>query len=140
MLHGAADAVNTAARLAGKARKRRTRVLCSEAIRSPLMSGSTFERGRILLTPAGSVGLKGKLAPVPVYIPSFAMVSVRDQEIEAFNLVGRVEVLAHLEGFVRDRVLRAVRNGGPRVLVIEGDLGMGKSTLLNVMEHEMIPR
>jgi hypothetical protein len=139
-MHADADPVNTAARLAGKARKRGTRVMCSEAIQSPLMSGSTFERGRILLTPAGSVELKGKLLPVPVFIPVFSMVSVRDQEIEAFNLVGRLDAIALLEGFVLDRNLRDVGNGGPKVLVVEGSMGMGKSTLLNVMEHDIIPR
>jgi len=107
----------------------------------PLTSGSTSERGRVLLAPAGSEQLKGKLEPVPVFIPALSTASVRDHEIEADRLVGRADALALLEAFVQSRILLPPASGeGPEVFVLEGGLGMGKSMLLNVMEHEIIPR
>ena len=129
-----ADTVNMAARLSGKARKKAVYVLCSDRIR-PAMSGGSAEGRSVRLAPAGSEQLKGRVEPMSVFVPELAK-SRGSRSVEAAEMVGRADVLARLEAFAQSRLCPG---RGPGLLVIEGGMGMGKSMVLNVMQHRIVP-
>ena len=87
------------------------------------------------LVPAGSEQIKGREEPMSVFVPELAKFR-GSRSVEAAELVGRADVLARLEAFAKSRVCPG---SGPGLLVIEGGFGMGKSMLLNVMRHRIVP-
>ena len=130
-----ADTVNMAARLSGKARKRAVHVLCSDRIR-PAMSGIAAEGGSVRLVPAGSEQIKGRKEPMSVFVPELTKAR-GSKSVEAAELVGRADVLSQLEDFAQSIVCPG---NGPGLLVMEGGSGMGKSMVLDVMHHRIVPR
>ena len=129
-----ADTVNMAARLSGKARKKSVYVLCSDRIR-PAMAGTSADVGSVRLAPAGSEQIKGRVEPMSVFVPELTQ-SRGSRSVEAAELVGRADVLARLEAFAQSIFCPC---SGPGLLVLEGGLGMGKSTVLSVMQHRIVP-
>ena len=130
-----ADTVNMAARLSGKARKRAVYVLCSDRVR-PSTIGTSSAGGSVRLAPSGSEQVKGRIEPMSVFVPELLTQSRGSRSVEAAELVGRADVLARFEAFAQSRFSPGC---SPGLLVVEGGLGMGKSMVLNVMQHRIVP-
>jgi class 3 adenylate cyclase/tetratricopeptide (TPR) repeat protein len=80
-------------------------------------------RGRLAFEPAGSIVAKGRREPVAIYRPAGAPAVAAVREVET---VGRTLQRERLAARVREFLA-----GEPdRAVVIEGEAGMGKSTLL----------
>ncbi|HSM37135.1 MAG TPA: AAA family ATPase [Longimicrobiales bacterium] len=105
-------AINLAARLMGAAGGG---ILCDEATRTAAGERVAFGVGR-------AIPLKGFEAPVPAHVP----LTLRTARVRATDrLVGRRRESEALEG-----VLDAAVEGAGALVVVEGEAGLGKSTLL----------
>ncbi len=111
------DAVNLAARLMQRSGGG---ILCDPNTRRRAVRDIVFDAG----TP---LRLKGKRSPIWTYRPqSLAGPAARAQTRTELNMVGRRAELATLEHALQS----LVKQGPSAVIAIEGDAGVGKSTLL----------
>lgn len=85
-------------------------------------------RGQWVFEPVAPVHLKGKSKPVPVYRPLGKASKEKGEALR--DLVGRD---AELQTLVE--LLAAVRSGHRRVVVLEGEAGIGKSRLLDALSR-----
>uniref|UniRef100_A0A061SKC5 Guanylyl cyclase n=1 Tax=Tetraselmis sp. GSL018 TaxID=582737 RepID=A0A061SKC5_9CHLO len=128
------DPVNTAARLAGEARRLGLPFLCSNSTQESLKMELN---GKSLLVQVGKVNLKGKLAEEPVFIPDNERLSRdirRDSRVSL--IVGRQHEISVLSRFV---VGKNHEGDGPGVLLMTGRSGVGKTTLLRSLELAKLP-
>lgn len=110
------DKTNLAARLMQQARP--GQVLCDEEVYQQAQRRWAFEA-------LPSVRVKGKAGKVRVYTPTGQAAGARAVPAAEKALVGRKEVVAHLQ-----TALETLKAGQGRVLFIEGEAGIGKSRLV----------
>ena len=150
-----ADTVNTAARVAWIARKRSCAFLCTEEFTSSLLSTSDVS-SKIAMVPVCSTMLKGKQAEVSLYAPK---VGCRRQSLEIAtstiyavpHLVDRESHIASMVKFIssfftnsnsaqqQQQQQQQQHQPEPGIMVIEGQVGIGKSSLLSYVHHKAIP-
>src|SRR5258706_3529497 len=118
------DAVNLASRLMSAADKGITATDGSNA--TILCDSSTYEaaRGRVDFSTLEPISVRGKSQPVPVYLP----------QLRHAREVGRVALTDMIgrenERFALAEALRALVTTESRVVIIEGEAGLGKSRLV----------
>jgi len=118
------DAVNLASRLMSAADKGITATDGSNA--TILCDSSTYEaaRGRVDFSTLEPISVRGKSQPVPVYLP----------QLRHAREVGRVALTDMIgrenERFALAEALRALVTKESRVVIIEGEAGLGKSRLV----------
>lgn len=130
------DTVNLAARLMMKAHEQGVGILCDFATYQQAQEYITFES----LSP---VRLKGKAGLVPIYRPlqprtgqaSSTLFSGAASGDQLTPLVGRQAEVAHLGA-----ALEAVQAGTGRVVLLEGEAGIGKSRLVVELARQVRQR
>ncbi len=116
----AGDAVNLAASLMVAAGEG---ILCDEATMAAA-------RAVVACEPLPAINVKGRVASLPVWQPSGAVVEAR-QPAAATRFLGRRSEIAQLRG-----QLQQLCNGRGAVVAIEGEPGIGKSQLVAALERE----
>lgn len=113
------DVVNLAARLMQAASED---ILCDAAT-------AQAAQGRLAFEALPAITVKGKAEPVAVYRPSQLSEVERREQVSTTNrlrpMVGRMEERAALSAG-----LQSVKHGNSRLIVIEGEAGIGKSRLV----------
>jgi len=129
------DSVNTAARLAVAAAKQNDPILCSEKVASiTKRSVSGLASHKLVLRPAGSIWLKGKREEAKVFRPE-ELVEQEGAGSAPVRVVGRDAEMDLLRKVVSDSQV-AGHVSGLRLMVVEGELGMGKSTMMDQLMQE----
>uniref|UniRef100_A0A061QWC5 Adenylate cyclase 10 n=1 Tax=Tetraselmis sp. GSL018 TaxID=582737 RepID=A0A061QWC5_9CHLO len=119
------DAVNTAARLAGKAFALGHPVLCSENVEASVRKEL---KSTVTLTCVASVALKGKSQEMSVYVPDERQLTSKLSSSSMTGpFIGRQEEVETVAGFAYGRK-GSVK--APRVLIVQGRSGIGKTELL----------
>lgn len=117
------DTVNVAARLMQKAAEQGQAILCDEPTYQATHSQVDFET----LAP---LTLKGQPQPLATYRPMSSK-SAPKAEAPPASLVGRAAEQAQLT-----ESLAAVQNGASRIVLIEGEAGIGKSRLVAELQAQ----
>lgn len=128
--------MNTAARLAWRACRAGRHVLCSERIGAALSNEDL-----IIMEPSGRMQLKGKEGTMAVFCPLLQdgndMYILKSHQIPV--LFGRDDDIRVIEQFLLAAAgLQSVRS--PRMLLLQGERGMGKSALLAVASTTILRR
>jgi class 3 adenylate cyclase len=115
------DTMNVAARLQGAA-----------APGTIVIGGATARklRGRFLLAPLGHLAVRGRERPVEAW----RLLSTRPDRVrrEPTGLVGRVKETAQLAS-----AAEAVRAGRGRLMILDGEAGIGKTRLLEWLREQL---
>jgi hypothetical protein len=121
------DAINMAARLMCSSKANRI-ILCDEKTRNMTETEFSFQD-------LGEIKVKGKNEPIAIYCP------LEIKEEDAKNQITHEEVsLIGREGernLISDSLEAHSNTSGPRMLVVEGDGGMGLSTLARWTHFEV---
>ena len=126
------DYVNTAARLAVAAAKQKEPILCSERVADVTRRKvAGLASHKLVLRPAGSIRLKGKQEEVKVFRPEELTEQNGGGRPPPVRVVGRDVELELMRQAVSDS-----RAEGMRLMMVEGELGMGKSAMVDQLTHE----
>lgn len=135
-----ADTVNMAARLAWKAFKLDELILMTHDFQAQLLRSENLTGARIKF--AGTVMVKGKDQEHTVYAPIVVKDSLVLAETPSFTILfGRENEIKQIEKFLLQRFSsdNKLLAGAPQLLVIEGMVGLGKSSIINHIVREILP-
>ena len=126
--------------MAWAARKKDLPILCTEEFKSYL--STSHGSSSVKMTPAVRKMLKGKKDEATLYAPELL-----GQSLETATLPDLVDRETHVSSIVNfisgiccsERGQQQAYTPGSRLMVAEGPVGIGKSILLSVLHHRVIP-